>query len=147
MGSTFFSLHYHFVFSTKERRPLIRGEWAPRMHSYLAGIIRGMNGVAEIVGGVADHVHLLASLRPVHCIADLMRDMKKDSSTWAKDNFDRRFAWQEGYAAFTVSPSATEAVKRYIANQEAHHAKYSFVDELKDLLEKAGIEYDEKYLL
>lgn len=76
-----------------------------------------------------------------------MLDMKKDSSTWAKDNFDRRFAWQEGYAAFTVSPSATESVKTYIANQEAHHAKYSFVDELKDLLEKAGIEYDEKYLL
>lgn len=147
MGSTFFSLHYHLIFSTKERRPFMKAEWAPRMHSYLGGIIRGMNGVAEIVGGVADHVHLLASLRPVHCLADLMRDMKKDSSTWAKDNFDRRFSWQEGYAAFTVSPSATEAVKRYIANQEAHHAKYSFIDELKDLLEKAGIDYHEKYLL
>jgi REP element-mobilizing transposase RayT len=106
-----------------------------------------MNGVAEIVGGVADHVHLLISLRPVHCIADLMRDMKKDSSSWAKENFDRRFAWQEGYAAFSVSPSATSAVKKYIANQEAHHARYSFVDELKDLLKRSGIEYDEKYLL
>lgn len=106
-----------------------------------------MNGVAEIVGGVADHVHLLVSLRPVHCLADVMRDMKKDSSTWAKDNFDRSFTWQEGYAAFTVSPSATNSVKKYIANQEAHHAKYSFVDELKEMLEKAGIEYDEKYLL
>jgi len=147
MGSTFFSLHYHLVFSTKERRPFMKAEWAPRMHSYLGGIIRGMNGVAEIVGGVADHVHLLTSLRPVHCIADLMRDMKKDSSTWAKTNFDRRFAWQEGYAAFTVSPSATNAVKKYIANQEAHHAKFSFVDELKELLQRAGIEYDEKYLL
>jgi putative transposase len=69
----------------------------------LGGIIRGMNGVAEIVGGVADHVHLLASLRPVHCIADVMHDMKKDSSTWVKENFDHSFAWQEGYAAFTVS--------------------------------------------
>jgi REP element-mobilizing transposase RayT len=128
MGSTFFSLHYHLIFSTKERRPFIGAEWAPRMHSYLGGIIRGMNGVAEIVGGVADHVHLLISLRPVHCIADLMRDMKKDSSTWAKTNFDRGFAWQEGYAAFSVSPSATNAVKKYIANQEAHHAKSSFVD-------------------
>lgn len=125
----------------------MQAEWRPRMHSYLGGIIRGMNGVAEIVGGVADHVHLLASLRPVHCIADLMRDMKKDSSTWAKDNFERSFAWQEGYAAFTVSPSATDSVKKYIANQESHHAKLSFVDELKQLLEKAGITYDEKYLL
>lgn len=80
MGSTFFSLHYHFVFSTKDRRPLIHAEWRPRMHSYLGGIIRGMNGVAEIVGGVDDHVHLLASLRPVHRIADVMRDLKKDST-------------------------------------------------------------------
>ena len=117
------------------------------MHSYLGGIIRGMNGVAEIVGGVADHVHLLVSLRPVHRIADVMRDLKKDSSNWAKDNFDRSFEWQEGYAAFTVSPSATNSVRNYIANQEAHHARYSFVDELKELLAKSGIEYDEKYLL
>ena len=125
----------------------MRIEWRPRVHSYLGGIIRGMNGVAEIVGGVADHVHLLASLRPVHCLADVMRDMKKDSSNWVKENFDRGFAWQEGYAASTVSPTATESVRNYIANQEAHHAKQSFVDELKEFLEKAGVAYDEKYLL
>ena len=147
MGSTFFSLHYHIVFSTKDRRPLIRAEWRPRVHSYLGGIIRGMNGVAEIVGGVDDHVHILASLRPVHCIADVMRDMKKDSTNWVKQNFEGRFAWQEGYAAFTVSPSATDSVRDYIANQEVHHRKYSFVDELKELLERAGITYEEKYLL
>ena len=147
MGSTFFSLHYHFVFSTKDRRPLIGAEWRPRLHSYLGGIIRGMNGVAEIVGGVDDHVHLLASLRPVHRIADVLRDVKKDSTNWAKENFERRFSWQEGYAAFTVSPSATDSVRHYIANQEAHHHKCSFVEELKELLERAGITYEEKYLL
>ncbi len=76
-----------------------------------------------------------------------MRDLKKDSTNWVKENFDRRFAWQEGYAAFTVSPSATEAVRNYIANQEGHHRKDSFVDELKELVEKAGVAYDEKYLL
>lgn len=147
MGSTFFSLHYHIVFSTKERLPLIKTEWRPRLHSYVAGIIRGMNGVPEIVGGVVDHLHILASLRPVHCLSDLMRDLKKDSSNWVKDNVDRRFAWQEGYAAFTVSPSATEGVRKYIANQEAHHGRHSFVDELKELLGKAGVEYEQKYLL
>ena len=147
MGSTFFSLHYHIVFSTKERRPLINVEWRTRLHSYLGGIIRGMNGVAESVGGVADHVHLLASLRPVHCVADVLRDLKKDSTNWAKHHFDRNFVWQEGYAAFTVSPLATDAVRKYIANQETHHQKHSFVDELRELLEKAGVEYDEKYLL
>jgi len=83
--------------------------------------------------------------RPVHCIADVLRDLKKESSTWAKENFDRSFAWQEGYAAFTVSPTATDSVRRYIATQEAHHRKYSFVDELRELLNAAGIEFDEKY--
>ena len=115
MGSTFFSLHYHIVFSTKDRRPLIRREWRPRMHSYLGGIVKGINGVAEIVGGVEDHVHLLASLRPVHCLADVLRDLKKNSTNWVKASFDRHFAWQEGYAAFTVSPSATDSVRNYIA--------------------------------
>ena len=147
MGSTFFSLHYHVVFSTKERRPIIDSDWRPRLHSYLGGIVRGTNGVAEIVGGVEDHVHLLMSLRPIHCVADVMRDLKKDSTNWVKQNFDRRFAWQEGYAAFTVSPSATDAVRYYISNQGAHHAKSSYVDELKELLGKAGIPYEEKYLL
>ena len=75
--------------------------------------------------------------RPVHRIADVLR----------KENFDRRFTWQEGYAAFTVSPTATDSVRRYIATQEAHHRKYSFVDELRELLNAAGIEFDEKYLL
>ena len=147
MGSTFFSLHYHLVFSTKERRPFIKTEWKPRLHSYLGGIIKGMNGVAEIVGGVEDHVHVLASLWPIHRIAEVLRDSKKDSSTWVKENFDRRFTWQEGYAAFSVSPTAIDSVRRYIATQEAHHRKHSFVDELRELLNKAGIEFEEKYLM
>ncbi|HKO62641.1 MAG TPA: IS200/IS605 family transposase [Pyrinomonadaceae bacterium] len=147
MGSTFFSLHYHLIFSTKQRFPLIQAEWQPRLHAYMGGVIRGMNGVAEIVGGVADHVHILASLRPVHCIADVMRDLKKDSTNWVKENLDSRFGWQEGYAAFSVSPTNTEAVKRYIADQERHHAKRSFIDELREYLEQAGVEYNEKYLL
>ena len=147
MGSTFFSLHYHAVFSTKERRTIIKTEWRPRLHSYLGGIVRGMDGVAEIVGGVEDHVHLLMSLRPIHCLAYLMRDLKKDSMNWVKENLDRSFCWQEGYAAFTVSPSAVEAVRQYIANQEGHHSKLSFVYELRELLGRAGIEYQEKYLL
>ena len=147
MGSTFFSLHYHVVFSTKERRPTIKSEWRPRLHSYLGGMVRGLDGVAESVGGVEDHVHLLISLRPVHCLADFMRDVKKDSTNWVKDNIDRTFARQEGYAAFTVSPSAIVSVRHYIENQETHHAKHSFVGELRELLGRAGVAYQEKYLL
>ena len=147
MGSTFFNLQYHIVFSTKERRPFIRAEWRPRLHSYLGGIINGMNGVSQIVGGVEDHVHLLASLRPAHCLADVLRDLKKGSTNWVRCNFDRRFTWQEGYSAFTVSPSNIRPVSNYIANQEAHHGKKPYADELSELLTKAGIEYEKKYLV
>ena len=84
---------------------------------------------------------------PSLSFTDGLRDLKKDSSQWAKENFNRRFTWQEGYAAFTVSPSAIDSVRRYIATQEAHHRKYSFVDELRELLDAAGIEFYEKYLL
>jgi REP element-mobilizing transposase RayT len=133
MGSTFFSLHYHLVSRPKNDDPSLSQNGN---HVFI------LTGVPEIVGGVEDHVHVLASLRPVHCIADVLRDLKKESSTWAKENFDRRFTW-----AFTVSPRATDSVRRYIATQQAHHRKRSFVDELRELLNAAGIEFDERYLL
>ncbi len=105
-----------------------------------------MNGLPEIVGGVEDHFHILAGpeASTSNCRCTLLRDLKKESSTWAKENFDRGFTWQEAYAAFTVSPTATDSVRHYIAMQEAHHQKISFVDELRELLNAAGIEFDEK---
>ena len=146
MGSTFFSLHYHIVFSTKERRPFIKPAWQPRLHAYLGGIIKGMNGVPEIVGGVEDQVHILpspeASALPCGCTSRLEEGIVHV----AKENFNHRFTWPEGYAAFTVSATATDSVRRYIATQEAHHRKHSFVDELRELLNAAGVEFDEKYL-
>ena len=147
MGSTFFSLHYHMVFSTKGRQPLIRADWRPHVHSYLGGIIRGMNGVAEIVGRDRGSRSFVNESAPVTLHCRCYARSEEGFKRLGKENFDRSFSWQEGYAAFTVSPSATDSVRRYIADQERHHARNSFVDELKELLEKAGIEYDEKYLL
>ncbi|MEI6396443.1 MAG: IS200/IS605 family transposase [Verrucomicrobiota bacterium] len=147
MGSTFYSLHYHIVFSTKERRPLIRQEWRARLHEYLGGTVRGLGGVAESVGGVEDHVHLLVSLKTIHAPADLTRELKKASSVWAAEHHEPVFAWQEGYAIFTVSWTHVPVVRRYIAAQEAHHQKTPIADELKRLLEKNGVSYDPKYLL
>lgn len=146
MGSTFYSLRYHIVFSTKERRPFIRSEWRGRLHAYIGGIIRNQGGVAEAVGGVEDHVHILASLKTTHCIADIVRDLKKDSSNWAAENLEREFSWQEGYSVFSVSANHAEAVRGYIAGQEEHHRKTNFLEELKSLLEKNGVKYEEKYL-
>ncbi|MBA3483952.1 MAG: IS200/IS605 family transposase [Pirellulales bacterium] len=147
MPSTFLSLHYHLVFSTKHREPTIAASWRDRLHEYLGGTIRGLGGFSEGVGGVADHVHLLVGLKATHCLADVMRELKKSSSVWTHEEIGAKdFAWQEGYTAFTVSPTSRAAVKRYIARQEQHHAQLSFRDELIAMLERAGIEYDPKYL-
>jgi REP element-mobilizing transposase RayT len=147
MGSTYLSLHYHIVFSTKHRRPTIDARWRARLHEYLGGTVRGLEGVPEAIGGIEDHVHLLVGLRATHTLADFVRELKKAGTAWVRDeNLDPDFAWQEGYAAFTVSPTARSGVKHYIADQEAHHRRRSSIEELKWLLHEAGIDYDPKYL-
>ena len=147
MPSTFTSLHFHLIFSTKRRERTIAPEWRDRLHEYMGGSIRGFGGVSEIVGGTSDHVHLLVRLRATHALADVMRELKKTSSAWVHEQIgDASFAWQEGYAAFTVSATARDGVRRYIANQEEHHRLRSFLEELVALLDKAGVEYDPKYL-
>ena len=147
MGSTYLSLHYHVVFSTKDRMPSISDEWRERLYEYLGGTIDGLGGVSQRIGGIQDHVHLLVGLKATHCLSDFMRELKKAGSIWVHDEIrDRKFAWQEGYAAFTVSPTARTAVMRYISNQETHHCKKTFREELVDLLKKAGVEYDPAYL-
>ena len=146
MATTYTSLHYHLVFSTKHREPFILKEWREELHSYLGGIVKGLGGHPEGIGVIADHVHLLVSLKPTICLSDFMRELKKSSSTWVKDSKTQGFQWQDGYAAFTVSVSAKESVQRYIARQEEHHRTKSFREELVGYLGKSGIAYDPRYL-
>ena len=147
MPSTHTSLHYHLIFSTKGRVPSIEPTLRARIHAYLGGVIRGTSGVALDVGGTADHVHLVVGLKPTHTLADIVRVLKGDSSKWIHDELGLKdFAWQEGYGAFTVSKSDVDAVRRYVQDQEEHHRKRSFQDEYRALLEKHGIDFDERYL-
>ena len=147
MPSTHLSLHYHLVFSTKHRRPFIKTEWRPDLHSYLGGIVKGVDGVPVAIGGVEDHVHLLLGLRATHRLDYLVRDIKAGSSGWMHDIIrSKRFEWQIGYLGVTVSPSQIERVKRYILNQEKHHRRKSFQDEYLELLKLSGIEYDDRYV-
>jgi REP element-mobilizing transposase RayT len=96
MSSTYLSLHYHIVFGTKDRVPLIHAGWRLRLHEYLGGTIRGLGGFPEGVGGVADHVHLLIGLKATHCLADFMRELKKAASVWIHNEIKLdSFAWQE----------------------------------------------------
>jgi hypothetical protein len=121
--------------------------WRARLHEYLGGTIAGLGGFSQGIGGVADHVHLLVGLKATHCLADVLRELKKASSVWVHEQIaEKAFAWQEGYAAFTVSATARDAVRKYIANQEEHHRRKTFWEELVEMLERAGFEYDPKYL-
>ncbi len=147
MPSTYLALYYHIVFGTKNREPSIDVHWRARLHEYLAGTITGLGGFSYGVGGVADHAHLLVGLKATQCVSDVLRELKKGSSHWVRSEVGvASFAWQEGYAAFTVSPTALDSVRRYIANQEEHHRTRSFREELIALLDRAGILFDPMYL-
>jgi putative transposase len=136
----------HIIFSTLGRRPLIKAAFRSDLFAYLGGIIREMKGTALIVNGVADHVHLLIRVRPVHSAADIARVVKANSSRWVKEKHAAGFAWQTGYGVFSVSESNVGAVTEYIAGQEEHHRKHSFQEEYLAFLRKNHIEYDSRYI-
>ena len=136
----------HFIFSTAGRRPLITPEFRDDLFAYLGGIVREMNGTALIINGVADHVHLLIRIRPVHSAAEIARVVKANSSRWVREKHSARFGWQVGYGVFSVSESNVAAVTAYIAEQQEHHKKQLFQEEFVAFLKKNHIEYDERYI-
>ncbi|MDB5321195.1 MAG: transposase IS200-family protein [Phycisphaerales bacterium] len=148
MGQTFTNLLVHCIFSTKGRAPTIHPDIAPKLFAYMGGIVRSIDGVALLINGVADHVHLLLSLPATLCASDAMRIVKANSSKWLHEEWPEHqdFAWQNGYGAFSVSRSSVEAVSAYIANQEVHHRRMTFQEELLAILKKHGIDYDERYI-
>jgi REP element-mobilizing transposase RayT len=137
----------HLVFSTKNREPFIVPELRDPLFAYLAGAFAAIHCPAIAVGGVADHVHALFLLARTLPLCDAVEEVKKGSSKWAKENGGPAvFYWQNGYGAFSVSPSAERQVVGYIRNQEEHHRATTFQDEMRDLLARAGIEFDERYV-
>ena len=140
--SAFVWLYYHLVFSKKYCRPLIVSSWRDNLHRYLGGVVRTAGGVAEAVGGVENHVHILVRLRSTHRLCDVLRDIKRTSSAWVHETIGlEEFRWQDGYAAFTVSKSKIQNLKRYIYQQELHHHKHSFLNEYKSLLTQHGLAF------
>jgi putative transposase len=147
MAHTFTSLHTHLIFSTKSRKPFLRPEFKSRLFDYMGGIIRNMDGQSFLINGPEDHVHVLAGLPSTRSLADFLRDLKGDSSRWAKDSLNMPdFGWQTGYAAFSVSKSNTQTVYGYIAKQEEHHRNVSFRDEYLEFLRRHEIEFDERFV-
>ncbi len=148
MANTYTSLHYHLVFSTRNRERWLSPEIEDRIWSYLAGIVRENRLKPIQIGGVDDHVHLLLGSPPTLAPSRIAQLIKGASSTWIHRNFNGmdRFAWQDGYGAFTVSRSSLDHVVDYIQNQREHHRLRSFQEEYLALLHKHGVEYDERYL-
>jgi putative transposase len=148
MGHTYTNLLTHIIFSTKDRLPYLQGDRRDDVFAYLGGIVRELKGNALNVSGATDHVHALVSLPATLPLSKAVEIIKTNSSRWIHERrvLHRTFAWQTGYAGFSVSESNAENVSKYITNQEEHHRKITFQEELIAFLKRAGIEYDERYL-
>ncbi len=144
MPHTFTTLYTHIVFGAKNRESVVSAHLD--VHAYLGGIVKNLGGVPLKVGGMADHAHLLVRFKATVAVADAVEKIKGSSSKWINEQIDTRFRWQKGYSAFSVSPSAVDAVVRYISNQAEHHRVISFTEEYLGFLKECGVEYDERYV-
>ena len=139
----------HLIFSTKQRYPFLSDETIRHdLHKYLASTLKANNCPTLVVGGVSDHLHALFVLSKNHSIASIVYEIKRSSSKWVKRQATqlRKFHWQAGYGAFSVSASHVEQVERYIWNQERHHQKKSFQEEFREFLRRYKVDYDERYV-
>lgn len=148
MANTYASLHYHIVFSTKNREPWITADIEDRIWRFIGGIARKHDMRALQVGGIEDHVHSLICAPPKIAPSGIAQILKGESSKWIHDEFRSRrsFAWQDGYGAFSVSKSDIPDVVAYIENQREHHRKRTFQEEYRAFLRLYEIEFDERFL-
>jgi REP element-mobilizing transposase RayT len=148
MANTYTQLYIHIVFAVKGRQNLIQRLWKDELHKYICGIVNGKDQKIFAIGGIADHIHILVSIKPEIAISDLVRDIKSNSTKWINEKrfLVGTFHWQKGFGAFSCAKSQLDNVIAYINNQEDHHKKKSFKDEYIEQLQKNEIIYDEKYL-
>lgn len=148
MSQSLSNILVHIVFSTKNRESFIKESISSELYAYITKICQSYDSPIKQIGGMPDHVHLLLSLSRKISLADLVKKIKSNSSRWIKSKGIgyKLFAWQNGYGAFSIGQSGFKSCAKYIANQKNHHKKVSFKDELKILLVKYCIEFNEKYL-
>jgi REP element-mobilizing transposase RayT len=148
MPQSLVQIYVHLVFSTKDRRPFLQDAAIREgLHAFLHGICANQDSSALRIGGVEDHVHLLCRLGKSLDVATFVRELKRDSSKWVKAERSSlaNFYWQRGYAAFSISPAHVGGLVEYIDNQEEHHRRETFQDEIRRLCRKYGVELDERY--
>lgn len=148
MANTYTQIYLHVVFAVEGRQSLIAPEHNDELQKYITGIVSGQKQKLIAINNMPDHLHMLVGLKPDMALSDLVRDIKANSSRFIREKHwvPGRFSWQEGFGAFSYSRSQLGTVIRYIENQQKHHAKKSFLDEYTALLEKFGVEYDQRYI-
>ncbi len=147
MAGSFACLHYHIIFSTKNRQPWLTGDIQPPLRQYMSGVLRHRGSRVLTVGGTADHLHMLVGLHQEYDVAAAVRDVKSNSSRWLKESARlSEFGWQDGYGAFTISVGGLERTIAYIGGQEQHHEQVSFEEEFVGFLKRHGVSYDPKYI-
>ena len=148
MANTYTQLYIHIVIAVKGRQNSLLKPWRNELWHYMGGIVNGKKQKSFIINGVADHVHMLISIKPAISVSDLVRDVKNNSTNFinAKKFLSEKFCWQEGFSAFSVSQSNIDKVYQYILNQEEHHKNKSFKEEYLGLLKAYEVNFDEKYL-
>ncbi len=148
MANTFSQIYIQTVFAVSGRLSLIRHDFKEELHKYITGIVRSKGQKLISINGMSDHLHILIGLRPAMALADLVRDIKSDSSEWVnrKKLARGKFGWQEGYGAFSYGHSQLDTIIRYIQNQERHHQRKSFKNEYLTLLRKYQIEFKDEYV-
>ncbi len=148
MANTYSQIYIQTVFAVDGRLSLIRPEFKEELYKYITGIVRNNNQKLIAINGMSDHVHILIGLKPAMALADLVRDIKADSSDFInrKKWVGGRFNWQEGYGAFSYGHSQLTTIIRYIENQEQHHRRRTFKDEYLIWLKKFEVPFEEKYI-
>ena len=148
MPQSFGAIYIHAIFSTKHREPTILDPWREELFTVLGGLTNLTGCQSLIVGGIADHVHLLFRMTRTITIADVMAQIKRFSSAWVNQKYptEPQFHWQSGYGAFSVSSSNFDAVREYVRNQPEHHVKQTFQDEYREWLRRYRMEWDEQYV-
>ena len=148
MGQSLSKNYIHLIFSIKYRENTIKVQDLPVLYSYLSGILNNINSPSICIGGTTNHIHILCTLDKSIALSKMVEEIKRSSSKWIKqlDRSYQKFAWQDGYGAFSVSQSKVDIVRTYILNQEEHHKRLSYTDELKKFLEEYEVEFDERYL-
>lgn len=148
MGQSLAAICVHIVFSTQDRHPhLAEPGVRKETHAYIGGIVNNQGSPLIEIGGVADHVHILVRLGKTTTIADIVKEVKRSSTTWLKQTKGlHEFAWQAGYGAFSISQEHVPATREYIKNQEEHHRKVDYQEEFLQILREHGIEWDDRFI-